>query len=417
MRIAFVTEVFLPAVDGVVTRLRHTLEELERVGDQVLVLAPAGGPSSYAGAEVVAMPALPMPLYPDGVGYPEKRVSLPCRALGRELRRFRPDVIHAINPMLLAAGGVRHARRQEVPLVASYHANIPSYARYYGLGRLEPLGWRYVRWLHNAADLNLATSTATLGLLREHKIGRLALWPYGVEPEFVVRRAADPAVRERLGGGHPERPLLLYVGRLAKEKDVAQLRALVDRRSDASLAIVGDGPLRSELEALFAGTPARFHGILRGDELAAAYANADVFVFPSRSETLGLVMLEAHTAGLPVVAADSAASRELVRHGVDGLRYDPDAPGSLAAAVDSILGDPELARSMSEQARAAVATASWEHATRILREHYADVLDVSVRPRAPVVALPVRSRPIAPAQVDRPPRPDAGDATAADRGA
>jgi glycosyltransferase involved in cell wall biosynthesis len=392
MRIAFVTEVFLPAVDGVVTRLRHTLEELERAGDEVLVLAPAGGPSNYAGAEVVAMPALPMPLYPDGVGYPDKRVSLPCRALGRELRRFRPDVVHAINPMLLAAGGVGYARRYQLPLVASYHANIPSYGRYYGLGRLEWLGWRYVRWLHNAADLNLATSTATLSLLRDQRIGRLALWPYGVEPEFAVRRATDPAVRERLSGGRPERPLLLYVGRLAKEKDVAQLRTLVTGRSDVTLAVVGDGPLRSELETAFAGTPTRFHGILRGNDLAAAYANADVFVFPSRSETLGLVMLEAHTAGLPVVAADSAASRELVRDGIDGLRYDADAPGSLAAAVARITGDPALARSMSEQARAAVATASWGVATRILREHYAQVVAGRTRPPAPVVALPFRSR-------------------------
>ncbi len=395
MRVAFVSEVFLPAVDGVVTRLTHTLEELAAAGDQVLVVAPAGGPPGYAGAAVVAMPALPMPLYPDGVGYPEKRISLPVPRLSRALDGFRPDVIHAINPMLLAAGGVRYARRRGIPLVASYHANIPSYARCYGLGRLEGAGWRYVRWLHNLADVNLATSHATLAMLRERRIERLALWPYGIEPMLREPRAVEPAWRSRLSGGRPERPLLLYVGRLAKEKDVTQLLGAVRDRDDVALAIVGDGPLRSELETAFAGTPTVFHGILRGEDLAAAYATADVFVFPSRSETLGLVMLEAHTAGLPVVAADSAASRELVRDGIDGLRYDPDTRGSLAAAIARIVADPALAEAMSARAREAVATASWRGATAVLREHYAAVIGQATRSPAPVVALPVRAGPAA----------------------
>src|SRR5436305_11490662 len=118
MRIALVTEVFLPAVDGVVTRLRRTLEELERRGEDVLLVAPAGGPASYAGAQIVGVPGLRIPLYPDGSGYPEKRVALPVEPLRTALRDFAPDVIHAINPFVLGAGAVAYARRRHIPLVA-----------------------------------------------------------------------------------------------------------------------------------------------------------------------------------------------------------------------------------------------------------------------------------------------------------
>lgn len=388
MRIAIVTEVFLPAVDGVVTRLRHTISGLSSAGDQVLVAAPAGGPAEYGGAQIAHMPAVPMPLYPDGQGYPEKRVSLPTPALGRALRAFQPDLIHAINPLLLAAGGVYYAGRLDVPLVASYHANMPAYSHYYGLGWLERPGWHYVRALHNRAQLNLCTSLATLETLRHHGVDHLALWPYGIEDDLKGRVEPSLSWRERLSDGHPDQRIMLFVGRLAKEKDVSQLICAVREVDDVCLAIVGDGPLRRQLESEFAGTRTTFLGILRGSDLASAYASADMFVFPSRTETLGMVLLEAHAAGLPVVAADSAAARDLVRHEIDGLRYDPDRAGALADAVSRVASNPELAGQMSAAAREAVAGASWPDATRVLRGYYEDVLA-----GRPVDDSPARLRP------------------------
>jgi glycosyltransferase involved in cell wall biosynthesis len=181
---------------------------------------------------------------------------------------------------------------------------------------------------------------------------------------------------------------MLFVGRLAKEKDVSQLLSAVREVDDVCLAIVGDGPLRRELESEFAGTRTNFLGILRGNDLASAYASSDMFVFPSRTETLGMVLLEAHAAGLPVVAADSAAARDLVRHGIDGLRYDPDRPESLPEAVSRLAADRELAARMSAAAREAVAGASWPDATRVLRGYYEDVLA-----GRPVDDAPARLRP------------------------
>jgi glycosyltransferase involved in cell wall biosynthesis len=370
VRIAVVSEVFLPAVDGVVTRLRRTLEELPRCGDEVLMIAPAGGPESYAGVPVLGVRGLRVPLYPDGDGYPPKRVALPGPALTRALRAYRPDVVHAIQPVLLGVGAVAYARRNRVPLVASYHAHLPSYAKLYRLGWLESGGWRYLRGLHNCAQVNLATSCATLAELEGQRIERLALWPYGVDLARFHPGQASADWRERLSLGHPERLVLLYVGRLAKEKTVERLVEAVRGHPEVALAIVGDGPLRSQLERRFHGTNTTFLGFLGGPDLARAYASADVFVLPSQTETLGMVTLEAHAAGLPVVAAESPAARELVRHGVDGLRYDPGVPGALAGAVSLLAADPALRARMGQSALEAVSGATWRHATQILRGHY-----------------------------------------------
>jgi glycosyltransferase involved in cell wall biosynthesis len=376
MRIALVTEVFLPAVDGVVTRLCRTVDELVRAGDEVLVVAPAGGPESYAGAKVVAVRALPMPLYPDGDGYPAKRVSLPTPTLGQALRDFEPDVIHAVNPFLLAAGGVYQATRLRKPLVASYHAHVPAYASYYRIGMLEGFGWRYVRALHNRAKLNLCTSRATLEMLTGRGVERLELWPYGIDERFTRCGAPSAEWRRRLSGGRdPQRPILLFVGRLAREKSIERLAPAMRALPEVSLAIVGDGPLRAPLEREFAGTDTAFLGILTGADLSAAYAAADAFVFPSQTETLGLVMLEAKAAGLAVIAADSPAARELVRDGVDGLIFDPGQPASLTDAIGQVLADPARRGAMGAHGREAVQRATWQRATQTLRCHYERALD------------------------------------------
>jgi len=370
VRVALVSEVFLPAVDGVVTRLRRTLEELPGCGDDVLLIAPAGGPDTYAGVPVLGVRGVRVPLYPDGDGYPPKRVALPGPAVTRALRAYRPDVVHAIQPVLLGVGAVAYARRHRVPLVASYHAHLPCYAHLYRLGWLESAGWSYLRGLHNCAQVNLATSRATLAELEAQRVARLALWPYGVELARFGPEHATAAWRARLSPEDPERLVLLYVGRLAKEKTVERLQEAVRDRPGVALAIVGDGPLRAALERRFAGTPTTFLGFQGGEDLAAAYASADVLVLPSQTETLGMVTLEAHASGLPVIAADSPAARELVRHGVDGLHYDPRHQGALAGAVRRLASDPVLRTAMGRSGLDAVAGATWASATRTLRGHY-----------------------------------------------
>jgi glycosyltransferase involved in cell wall biosynthesis len=374
VRIAIVSEVFLPAVDGVVTRLMRTLEEFARTDDDVVLLAPRSGGeelTSYAGIPVIGVPEVRLPLYPDGRGYPPKRVALPGPSLARALQRVNPEVIHAINPVLLGAGAVAYARQRNLPLVASYHANLTTYASLYHMGFLEGAGRRYIRFLHNSAQVNLATSSATLSVLADQGIERLALWPYGIETDRFSPAKRQSEWRRRLVGpdGDPDAPILLYVGRLAREKTVERLLEAA-RRPDASLVIVGDGPLREELEARFSGTKTTFHGFLSGEDLAHAYASADVFVMPSDTETLGFVTLEAQASGLPVVAADSPAARELIDHGHTGLRFDVDVPGALDAAITNVIAHPQLAAEMGTASRQRALGATWAQATDALRDTY-----------------------------------------------
>jgi glycosyltransferase involved in cell wall biosynthesis len=379
VRVAIVSEVFLPAVDGVVTRLTRTLEQFAAAGDDVVLLAPdcEGGVSAYAGIPVIGVPEMSLPLYPDGRGYPPKRVALPGPTLARLLNRIQPDVVHAVNPVLLAAGAVAYAHQQRLPLVASYHAHLATYASHYRVGWLAGTGWRYIRMLHNTADVNLATSSATLSVLHDQGIERLALWPYGIDTARFRPDRRSAQWRARLVGpdGDPAQPLLLYVGRLAREKTVDRLlEAAV--RPDVTLAIVGDGPLRAELEQRFHGTGTVFHGFLTGDDLAAAYASADIFVMPSDTETLGFVTLEAQASGLAVIAAESPAARELILQGRDGLRYNPQLPGALSAAVTNLLADPALLRRMGAAGREKALGSSWSQATDVLKGFYAHAWDL-----------------------------------------
>ncbi|HEV3477323.1 MAG TPA: glycosyltransferase family 1 protein [Rubrobacteraceae bacterium] len=372
MRIAFFTETFLPATDGVVTRLRNTLEELAGVGDAMLVIAPRypdGGPDSYAGAPIYRVPGVPFP------PYPRIKLSPAHPGVGRALRRFGPDLIHTVNPFILGPGGIYYARRLKVPLVASYHTNVATYARYYRLGLgVDATRW-YTRQLHNRATINLCTSETTMDYLLGEGIKRVRLWPQGVDARHYHPGKASGPWRERLSGGHPSERLLLYVGRLAPEKGIERLKAVLREVSGTRLAIVGDGPARPSLERAFTGTPTVFTGLLHGEDLAAAYASADAFLFPSTTETLGIAMLEALASGLPVVAARSGASGEVVSEGESGLFYEPSSLATLVAAVRRLCSDDDLREALARGARAAAEKRDWGASTRVLRGYYEKALE------------------------------------------
>lgn len=368
MRIALFTETFLPATDGVVTRLRYTVEELVRAGDEVLVFAPSGGPESYAGAPIYGVRGVPFP------PYPQLRISPPRPGLGRVLRRFEPDVIHTANPFVLGLGAVFYAWRLEVPLVASYHTNVATYARFYNLGFFEDAARWWTRTLHNRARLNVCTSEATRDYLLHEGIKRVRLWPQGVDARCFHPERASEEWRVRLSDGHPDEKILLYVGRLAPEKSIGRLKAVLGEISGVRLAVVGDGPARKALEKEFRATPTVFTGLLTDEDLAAAYASADLFVFPSTTETLGMAMIEGLASGLPVVAARTGAAQEIVSEGENGLLYEPGSDRELVQAVRRILEDDALRGTLGRRARAAAEKRGWGASTAALRGYYAEAI-------------------------------------------
>ena len=369
MRIALFTETFLPKVDGIVTRLRHTIEHLERNGDRVLVVAPEGGLTEYKGAKVYGVPGMPLPLYP------ELKLALPPLGTKKALEDFQPDLIHVVNPAFLGVGGIYYAKTMNVPLVASYHTHLPQYLHHYGLGALEGLLWELLKAAHNKAQLNLCTSSVMVEELLAHGIERVNLWQRGVDTEMFQPHLASTQMRSRLTQGNPEDPLLLYVGRVSAEKQIDEIEPVLAAIPQARLAIVGDGPHREALEAHFAGTKTNFVGYLQGLELAAAFASADAFVFPSRTETLGLVLLEAMAAGCPVVAARSGGIPDIVTDGVNGYLFEPDDPNGAIAATKSLLSATQTREQLRSNARNEAEQWGWAAATQQLQNYYRRVLE------------------------------------------
>lgn len=360
-KIAIFTETFLPKVDGIVTRLKYTAEYLVKLGDQVLIFSPDGGLTEYCGAKIYGVSGFPLPLYP------ELKLALPRPSIGYALEQFQPDLIHAVNPAVLGLAGLFYAKSMKLPLLASYHTHLPQYLHHYGLGFLEGAMWELLKTAHNQADLNLATSTAMISDLRSHGIERLELWQRAVDTELFHPKRASQDMRSRLSQGHSDSTLLLYVGRLSAEKEIHKLIPILEAIPNSRLALVGDGPFRQELERMFAGSPAHFVGYLKGEELASAFASSDTFVFPSRTETLGLVVLESMAAGCPVVAANAGGVPDIITDGVNGYLFEPDQPDSLLNCTQKMIENLPFFR---QRVRQEAEKWSWESATRSLQQYY-----------------------------------------------
>ncbi len=373
MRIAIFTETFLPKVDGIVTRLKHTVEYLQSFGNEVCVFCPEGGLTEYKGAKVQGVSGFPLPLYP------ELKLALPRPSMREAIEAFNPDLIHVVNPAVLGLGGIYYSKSLNIPLVASYHTHLPRYLEHYNLGMLEGVLWELLKAMHNQAAINLCTSTAMQQELTEHAIERVEVWQRGVDTELFRPELRSEEMRSRLTQGytqsHPEAPILIYIGRLSAEKEIDRIKPVLESIPGARLALVGDGPYREELEQHFEGTPTHFVGYLAGEELGAAYASADAFIFPSRTETLGLVLLEAMAAGCPVIAADAGGIPDIVTNGVNGFMFDPTDEQGAVVATQKLLGMKAERELLRQNARVEAERWGWEGATRQLERFYIDVLN------------------------------------------
>ena len=397
MRIALFTETFIPKVDGIVTTLSQTVKQLNALGHEVLIFAPEGGVDRFGQSRIVGMKSHAFPLYPD------LRLSFPRASMRKAMLEFQPDIIHCAEPALLGIaglyyGGGKNGGNLHLPLVVSYHTDLPKYLAYYHLAFIEPYVWPLLRLRHNRASINLCTSDVMVREFREHGIQRVELWPGGVDADLFHPSRRSAQMRARLTAGHPECPLLLCVGRLSAEKDMESLKPILQAIPNARLALVGDGPHHKSLAHHFAGLPVFMPGFLHGEELATAFASSDIFVMPSRTETLGLVVLEAMSSGLPVVAVRAGGIPELIDDGVSGFLYDE---GNQAlAAIQALLRSPEKTAAIAKSAREHASQHSWKTATLQLVEQYENArrqqyISFSPAPDPPHPSLRFRARKLA----------------------
>lgn len=374
MRIAIVTEVFLPKIDGITNRLDRSIGCMREMGHEVLVIAPEGSVAEHHGARVVGVPGMPF------APYPGLNVSLPDPRIAWELLRFAPDVVHVVGPACLGLWATAAARGLGLPIVASYHTDFPRYLPGYGLDWAEPVVWPILRLVHNAAHVNLCPSRFTQKELIDHGIENVGLWRGGVDTERFHPGKRSLEMRVRMTGGRPDGPVVLYAGRVSPEKKLDRLQEVLDAVPEARLCIVGDGPARDALAAGFDPRRTVFTGFLRGEDLAAAFASADLFVMPSTTETLGFVVLEAMSSGTPVIAAAAGGIPDLVKHLENGMLVDPEEQGGYGQAAALLLRHDAQRRHLAVQARKFAEEGSWEAETRKLLIQYRKAMVIAHRP-------------------------------------
>jgi phosphatidylinositol alpha 1,6-mannosyltransferase len=374
VRVAIVSECFLPTVNGVTNSVLRVIEHLRRDGHQVMVVAPGIGPEEgddeYLGAPVVRVPSLDLPVVNS------MPVGLPTRRVLTALRRFAPDVVHLAAPFVVGARGLAAARRLGVPTVAIYQTDVAGFATSYGLGLTARAAWRWTCRLHTLADRTLAPSSWAADALRSRGVPRVHRWARGVD---IARfRPSRRSARWRAELAPRGEKLVGYVGRLAPEKQVERLSALA-RVPGTRLVVVGDGPSEPKLRELLPG--AAFLGFRGGQELAEIYASLDVFVHTGPSETFCQAVQEALASGVPVVAPDAGGPRDLVAPGRTGYLVppgddpsDPDSAAALRAAVTRLLDDDFGAR-CGLAARRSVLRRDWSTVCDELLAHYAEVVD------------------------------------------
>ena len=335
----------------------------------MLVVAPAPGPSSVTllsgrTVRVVRLPSMKVPFY-NGLhfAWPSERR---CHDI---VRSYRPDVVHLAAPTLLGAQIGRAAQRSGVPSVAIFQTDLAGFVQNYeGVGFSASWIWRWLRSVHNRADVTLAPTPTVANELTRRGFSRVGVWGRGVDRhQFTPNRRCND-LRARLAGTDG-RPLVGYVGRLAVEKQVDRLAALRRLGDRYRLVIVGDGPDRARLQRLL--PDAHFTGMLRGEELGATMASLDVFVHTGPHETFCQTVQEAMAAGVPVVGPDAGGPRDLIKSGVTGWRFDPDRPAELVEAVASLVDSRALRRTMGRAGFEAVADRSWENVGDDLLQHYA----------------------------------------------
>jgi phosphatidylinositol alpha 1,6-mannosyltransferase len=376
MKIAYFTESLLPHVDGVSRTLAQLFNTLERRGVDFRVYSPfVPGPEVSWNHRVYPIRYFRFPLYR------AYRVSIPFRTrVTGALDVWHPDLVHVVSPTPLARRALRYARTRGIPAVGSFHTHFVSYFRYYGFPFLEGFGWWLLRSFYGRCARVYVPSQPMIEELEAHGIERTVLWSRGIDLGRFSPAHRDPALRAH-AGADAGTPLVLMVSRLVKEKDLSDLvemdRILRARGSTHRLALVGDGPMRRELEAAL--PDACFAGHQTGDALARWYASADVFVFPSTTETFGNVVLEAQASGLPTVVVDRGGPAGIVRSGETGWIARSNDPAHLAELTARLLDDAAERTRMGACAREAARSYDWDSINGRLIESYRDVIHENAR--------------------------------------
>ena len=372
MRIAFFSEACNPQLNGVVTTQGKLIPYLRARGHEVLLVIPRykGNPRS---PDIVEFKALPLPLYPE-MPFILPHWKFHTREVAR-IAAFKPDLVHLMTWGVLAFFGQKWARRSGCPVVASYETDIIRYLPYYGFAKFESPAWRYLRWLFNNCQRTYVPSQDTKEFLESCGIHNVCVFERGVDCDQFSPEKRNEVIRKSFGV-EPDGVLVLYIGRISKEKNLKLLLQGFLRMSHdypkVRLVVTGDGPMRHALVRKFPHPSITFTSWKRGEDLSSLFASADIFALPSTTETLSLVSLESMASGVPVVAMNAGGVRNVVEHERTGLLAN--SMEEFELFLRRLIRDASLRSRLGLKGRCYAENKSWTRAFEILERSYLQVL-------------------------------------------
>ncbi|MBX3637332.1 MAG: glycosyltransferase family 1 protein [Rubrivivax sp.] len=392
LRVAVVSETWPPEVNGVAATISQVVEGLRRRGHEVQLVRPRQGVLDTAADDgrfvEVLLRGLPIPRYPQlKMGLPSRRVLL------RLWQTQRPDVVHIVTEGPLGWSALQAALHLKLPVVSDFRTNFHAYSQHYGIAWLRHPIMVYLRKFHNRTACTMVPTERLRAELQASGFRGLRVVARGVDTRlFDPARRSDELRRSWGAGSHTQ--VALCVGRLAPEKNLGVLLAAFDAmrqvNGSARLVLVGDGPERAALQRRC--PDAVFAGVRRGADLAAHYASADLFLFPSQTETFGNVVPEAMASGLAVLGYDYAAAGHLLRPGVDGLLARFGESDDFVAGAKRLAASPVFARALGQQARITAEGLDWGRIVEAVEAEYGAAMRAGVAPRRALLE-PVRPAP------------------------
>lgn len=396
LRLAIVTETYPPEVNGVSQTIAKVVEGLCQAGHEITLVRPSQSEAATttpgSSLREVFVTGVPIPKYG------QLKMGLPAmNRLTRLWRAQRPDVVHIVTEGPLGLSALAAARRLGLPVASEFRTNFHSYCAHYGVGWLARPIMGYLRWFHNRTGCTMVPTRALASELAAKGFTNLRVVARGVDTRQFDPARWCPALRASWGATDSSL-VVLYVGRLAEEKNLPTLLAAFKRiqqaRPDSRLVLVGNGPAREELQRRC--PTAVFAGIRKGEELARHYASGDLFLFPSLTETFGNVTPEAMASGLAVVAFNHAAASELVRSGENGMLAQPGNEGHFCDLAASLARQPNEIARLGQHARQTALRLGWPSIIQEIEGVYAALR----KPAAHVTSAPAGKASSTPAQTD-----------------
>jgi glycosyltransferase involved in cell wall biosynthesis len=365
MRVAIYAGIFIEDFDGATKTLFELIRSLRRKGAEVAVWSFSSRPSTPHGITVFRVPAIALPFYPD------YKFALPGPSLFRQLKKFKPDVLHLTVPDLVGTSLAGYAKIRHIPLLISYHTDFVSYLEERNIWYLSKPWWPILRRFYNSADSLLVPSRDSGTKLARHGIQAASLWTRGLPEGRFSPSFRSESLRRRWGA--EGKKVILYSGRFAWFKGLLvfiQVYNLFKREKNSSpvFVLLGQGPLEEELKRRM--PDAVFPGYLTGEDLSTAYASADILLFPSTTETFGNVIQEAIASGLPAVVSDEGGCREIVNQTGGGLVARAKKGASFFHECRKLVTDEALYQKIRNTGLQNLKDRDWEAVNRIVLDEY-----------------------------------------------